>query len=282
MNLLVLFLLLFVGTVSGARSATFKSGGNPKANPTQIAHDQQLGHHEQNSANNSIPNVQPTGNLGGSTDKGRHAQTDQDDPNGRDPVTWFTFGLVIVGLLQVWVLHRQATLQGGALKAAETAAQAARDSADVANLALRTTERAQLLAGVEFRKPPTVNEHPLLRLKVRNSGRTLGKITGWASFSVFGTAEPETVQVGEWKDSLQEVPPGENAEIGMISNLLPTEDQIHGLDDGTATFYILGVLRYLDVFGTLHETGFAFKTYKRPEGGGGFVSWQRDGARYWT
>jgi hypothetical protein len=138
------------------------------------------------------------------------------------------------------------------------------------------------MVGLRFRKSPTANEHPLLQIGVTNSGQTLGTITGWSSFLAVSKTEPIDPKPGELHATVLEAAPGGTAKIAVSADPLPTEELIHGLDDGTATFYFLGVLEYLDVFGDAHKTGFAFKTFKKPEGGGGFVNWSVKGARYWT
>lgn len=124
---------------------------------------------------------------------------------------------------------------------------------------LRTDQRAWLtVTNAELLKSPAVNEKPLVKINVSNSGRTPALQAKVLGVVYLAAEEPGSVNFGD----VSKYP---TAVIGPSANISVTVDRpplgqaeelaLRANENG---IYAHGEIRYFDIFGRQHHTGFCF------------------------
>lgn len=264
----------------------------PPPTPSEPAQEKQnVGHDEHG---NAKPNDTPAQVIQPVIDKSKSKPTEKDRNTGSDKdgdesalkwwnfynaiaVTLFTLVLAVVAVLQWSSMRQQANYMKDGLEmtkesnvAALKAANAAEESVKHAKETARIDQRAWItIKGAILQQPLKVNEAPVIRTVITNSGRTPALEVGVFS----GVFLQETGQ--EISASLNHIERTVSAAAtdGSRGVVTPNFDfqsirddavpinaaQIEGIVAGSITLYIAGFVEYTDVFKEIHRTRFAFR-----------------------
>lgn len=169
-----------------------------------------------------------------------------------DHVTWvFTLFLVIVGSVAMWVALTTLRTIKRQTKAAETAANAAKKSADTGEMALRLSERADVMldsAGVSTGQQKITPESRVL-LQFKNYGRTRANNVRF-NFSVTIPDLPDSESL-----PLPPIPIGARDTQQIFFRMFRewvTKDTFLSILNGKTKVRFSGTLAYDDVFGQSH------------------------------
>lgn len=175
-----------------------------------------------------------------------------------------TAALAAIAALQLWLFLRQLKLSEKAARDAETAAKAAKASADV----LPKIERAYVFVEVLISdlerlslRPPSYQFQITVRLI--NHGKTPAILTRIRAYTEWSGAPPTQLVSTDRAD--RPLPPG----LVIGSDAFFDVPLPHGVDGeiynqlmGIEThLYTVGVIEYQDVMGAVHRTGFCWHTY---------------------
>jgi hypothetical protein len=231
-----------------------------RAQPSQPAKQVQAGRGKQAPPGQDKANTTPPINVTVTTPERTPAEKEedrkraerQDATNQRiaeanDRIAGFTFWLVVVGALEA----------GGTVLAfmvAIRAANAAKKSADVAERALRTAERAWMGA-TDFTASLNVPQ-PVVTCRMNNTGHSTAILKTGEYVAWWSTELPD---MPTYKDVVDEgnvsIAGGHHYDRRMnIPNL--TEQVRQAIEAGTVTLWFYGRLKYTDAFKETHETGF--------------------------
>lgn len=191
----------------------------------------------------------------------------KDDHNLAIATIWLavlTAALAVIASLQLWLFLRQLKLSEKAARDAETAAKAAKASADV----LPKIERAYVFVDVSISdlerlslRPPSYRFQITVRLT--NHGKTPAILTRVRAYSLWSDVPPSQLIPTDRAD--RQLPPG--LVIGSEAFFdvpLPqgvdgsAYDQLMGIE---THLYTVGIIEYQDVMGASHHTSFCWHTY---------------------
>ncbi len=173
-----------------------------------------------------------------------------------DRAYWvFSLLLVVVGGLQVWLLH-------GTLKATAASAAAAKANAE----AVVNSERAWLLPN-EFLDDLTLPAARDLAVKIRNFGRTPAFVTEWVCGALISETEDVLARLNFSSPNLSSsgIPFTPGRQENFWVNWEPGDlEQVGEVLASRKHLYIYGVVRYRDIVsGDTRESNFCFHYFRR-------------------
>jgi hypothetical protein len=176
-------------------------------------------------------------------------------------VRW-TFALVFVGAIAAVVSYFQWRALHSTDAATHSAADAAKKSAEIAEQALRMSERPIINVGNWEYSNIGINLAPLLKFRIGNNGRSAGYVFDHTAVIYTGTKLPE--QPDYYGDRPHNaVVPGGGGSVGVtLDNPTPpplTEDQFNRITKGEEAIYVYGKLSYRDTFDEIHDLGYAVR-----------------------
>jgi hypothetical protein len=182
----------------------------------------------------------------------------------------------ILGLLVLGVYWRQTTLMSGQLEAATTAAKAASKAADVAEEALRVGERPYMLAApvrdvldyaITNANPINLAEpftgQPYVTFGITNYGKTPAILREVGANLKISAALPTRGYFSKVLPRASTViPTGRSVgEINCEANNWDADAHRAAIANGQQHFWLVGELRYDDVFGNVTVAGFCYRYY---------------------
>jgi hypothetical protein len=183
-----------------------------------------------------------------------------------DYLAGLTAVLAIIAGVQIWLFLRQLKLSERAARDAETAANAAKASAD----ALPKIERAYVFVEVTI-SDLIESMHKLahfeLTVRLTNHGKTPALLTRVRSYTVWSESPPGELVGHEKADRPlpQGLVIGAEKTFEMVSQHGVDGEVNRQLHDIVSRMYIVGDVEYEDVMRVTHRTGFCWHTY--PIGG---------------
>jgi hypothetical protein len=190
-------------------------------------------------------------------------------------LTLFTGCLAVVGFLQVRIIFHT-------LKATQTTADAAKDSAEVAGKALAIGERAYLVVD-QFKTSQSFSANiPLeIRYHITNVGRTPGIITGISAKAQILEKLPDQPTYEVRTRGKEMIGSGTQHGLPMqAESIVGITTELYGrVRQKTLAVFVYGKVSYSDIFGNPHDTGFCaqwdFETAQ-------FVPSNVPGYNFWT
>lgn len=176
-----------------------------------------------------------------------HDKYERDDKSPwKDPITWFTGGLLIVAAFQAWIYWEQKRLMEKALNETRRAADAATESANSYKRVTELTERAELQI-VGFSLPPINRFTRVAKFEMRyqNFGRTI------ATDVIANVRFHEIPNATHASTSSVMAAGGENlfsANIDEIHGHIPDE-RLNAFENGTEQLRLVVELSFTDIFG---------------------------------
>jgi hypothetical protein len=171
------------------------------------------------------------------------------------PADWLLvivgLGGIVAALCTLRAINRQAI-------ATETAALAAKQSADTSERALRITQRAYLyVIAVEFRNF-SEGHFPTVAVQIKNSGHLAATLTSWAINVITRDPFPAGDQRGlEWQPHSVTIAPEQTATVTTEPPGRPFDAQEWaGVQSGEYGLRVYGAFRYRAGFDIDGETGF--------------------------
>jgi hypothetical protein len=190
----------------------------------------------------------------------------EDDHNLAVATDWLaglTALLAMVAVFQLYLFLRQLKLTEKAARDAETAASAAKASAD----ALPKIERAYVFVEVDISDirnvPADAYAEVTFAIRFTNHGKTPAILTRLRSYPVWADSPPEDLLKHERANTpLPEglvIGAGRNADWPLRERM--NDEQWRQLHDVVTRMYVVGVIEYEDVMRVMHRTGFCWQTY---------------------
>jgi hypothetical protein len=206
----------------------------------------------------------------------------------KDAAGFFTFGLVVVGGIQVALFLWQLWLIRESLNDAKTAADAAKEAADVAKESLnlsrenaQTELRAYLVvatAGIynvadppnpvpQGQQPPPgartlPDRGPIALVTIVNAGKTpANDVIHWGAVYLreYPLVEPLPGRIGVDHLTRFNIGPGVTTTKNMVIRAPLTDEEVAALRDLSKAIYVYGEITYRDAFGHPRHTNYRYR-----------------------
>jgi hypothetical protein len=179
----------------------------------------------------------------------------------KDPITWFTGGLLLVGGFQVWVYLRQTGLMEKSLEATQNAAEAARKSAVVA--ASAQIPKVALFK-VDFGNKGASNwdamlQSPVIEVMLKNYGPTTAfveKVGLEVTWGIDLPSKPDDTH--NYDVEPETVIDPQNTHLLSNKNYRPmiSSEDVKAINEQKMFIWVYGHLQYLDFLNQRHITRF--------------------------
>ncbi|MGP8052150.1 MAG: hypothetical protein ACLPYB_16295 [Desulfobaccales bacterium] len=257
---IIILAILFVITAN-AQSQQPTPGPGIKGNPPQIySPDSQQKAESDKRGTTESPLIVKTINPPKTAAEADQERSYQDEKASQNWwIVRFTGILAAVAILQFLALAFQAWYLRKGFKITEIAANAAKESAEVAETALHISERAYLsIEQIGFVEPLKVGEMPNLKLKIINTGKTPAQIIDTSTNVRFFDKIPSipVYPPGQKSQSQMTIRPGGKNTLANIRGYTVTTKQFSDMLNGTQKLLIWGRIIYQDIFKHLMVVGF--------------------------